>query len=199
LRGGRGQWICPASRAVGFFRTAREWPEDDTEWVGFGLAAQKAAVVAGFHRRTAAQFAAALGEMVSNIYEHSRASESGIAAFRAGSGEFEFAVADGGVGVLDSLRTCPEHAHLDDHGQALRLALTDGVSRFGPKADRGRGFRPIFVGLANLSGTLRFRSGDHGLVIDGQSFDAVAGKTAQKVHLRGFFASVSCRLRGRVR
>ena len=35
---------------------------------GFALAAQKAAVTAGVHRHIAAQFAAALGEMVSNTH-----------------------------------------------------------------------------------------------------------------------------------
>jgi hypothetical protein len=120
---------------------------------------------------------------------------SGIAAFRAGSGQFEFAVADGGMGVLDSLRSGPDYAHLGDHGEALQLALTDGVSRFGPQAKRGGGFRPIFVGLANLSGSLRFHSGDHAVVIDGRKIDSMAAKTAQKAHLQGFLASVACRLR----
>jgi hypothetical protein len=195
LRSGRREWTCPASRAAGFFRTGAAWSDDETAWVGFGLAAQKAAVAAGFHRRIAAQFAAALGEMVSNIHEHSGKPASGIAAFRAARGKFEFAVADHGMGILDSLRSCPDYAHLADHGEALRLALTDGVSRFGPQAGRGGGFRPIFVGLANLSGALRFRSGDHALVIDGRKIGAVAAKTAQKARMEGFLASVECRLR----
>jgi anti-sigma regulatory factor (Ser/Thr protein kinase) len=195
LRGGRKQWICPAGHTAGFFRTDLEWSEDETAWVGFGLAAQKAVIAAGFHRRIAAQFAGALGEMVSNIHEHSGAAASGLAAFRAGSREFEFVVADGGMGVLDSLRSCPDYAHLDDHGEALQLALTDGVSRFGPQAKRGGGFRPIFVGLANLSGSLRFRSGDHALVIDGRRINSMAAKMAQKAHLKGFLVSVACRLR----
>jgi hypothetical protein len=194
LRSGRREWICPASRASGFFRTGAQWSEDETAWIGFGLAVQKAAVTAGLHRRTAAQFAGALGEMVSNIHEHSGKPASGIAAFRVEPGEFEFAVADSGMGMLDSLRSCPDYAHLADHGEALRLALTDGVSRFGPQAKRGAGFRPIFVGLANLSGALRFRSGDHALVIDGQKIGAVASKTAQKARMEGFLASVTCRL-----
>lgn len=193
-RGRKKQWICPASRSVGFFQTTREWQDDQTDWVGFGLAAQKAAEAAGFHRKTGAQFVAALGELVSNIHEHSGAPASGIAAFRTDNNGFEFAVADRGVGILESLRTCPDYAHLADHGEALRLALGEGVSRFGPGAMRGQGFRPLFVGLANLSGYLRFRSGDHALVIDGQGIDLMAAKTAQKAPLQGFLASVACRL-----
>jgi hypothetical protein len=178
---------CAAVRA--------EWSDDDTALISFGLAAQKAAMSAGFHRRIAAQFAAALGEMIGNIYEHSGAPASGIAAFRAWDGEFEFVAVDHGMGVLKTLRTCSEYAQLSDHGQALRLALTDGVSRFGPQAKRGHGFRPIFVGLANLSGSLRFRSGDHALVIDGQKIDKMVAKTGQKPYLQGFLVSVACRSR----
>ncbi len=193
LRVGRQQWIGGNTGTVGFFRTGKSWSEDDTPWVAFGLAAQKAAAAGGFHRRIAAQFAAALVEMVSNIHEHSGASASGIAAFSAGRDEFEFVVADHGIGVLESLRNGPDYKSLADHGEALRLALTDGVSRYGKQAKRGNGFRPIFVGLANLSGTLRFRTGDHALIIEGQKIDVMSAKTAQKVSLKGFFISVSCR------
>lgn len=199
LRSRRKQWICPDTKAAGFFRTGAQWSEDDTPWVGFALAAQKAAAAAGFDRRIATQFAAALGEMVSNVHEHSGAPTSGIGAFMAQGDAFEFAVADSGVGVLESLRSCADYAGLADDGKALRLALTDGVSRFGAKSGRGGGFRPIFVGLANLSGMLRFRSGDHALVIDGQKIGDMSAVTAQKVRLPGFLASVSCLLNASAR
>jgi hypothetical protein len=42
-------------------------------------------------------------------------------------------------------------AHLAHDGEALQLALTDDISRFGPQAKRDGGFRPIFVGFAKLS------------------------------------------------
>lgn len=196
LRGGQRQWTS-ANPSVGFFRTSPQWQEDDTAWVGFCLAAQKAAIAANFSRPLPAQFAAAMGELVSNIHEHSGSLGSGIAAYSARDGEFEFVVADSGIGVLESLRTCPDYSKLTDHGRALQLALTEGISRFGPKAGRGHGFRPIFVGLANLNGSLRFRSGDHALVIDGQNFAGIPAKLAQKVNLPGFFASVTCCLKKR--
>jgi hypothetical protein len=186
----------PGQQGIGIFRTGARWSEDDTPWVGFALAAQKAATAAGFHRLIAAQFAAALGEMVSNVHEHSGAPTSGIAAFMAQGDAFEFAVADSGIGVLESLRSCADYAGLADDGKALRLALTDGVSRFGAQSGRGAGFRPIFVGLANLGGALRFRSGDHALVIHGRKIGEMSTVTAQKVSLSGFLASVSCLLNG---
>jgi hypothetical protein len=198
LRSGRKQWVCPDSASAGFFHMGAQWSEDDTPWMGFQLAAQKAASAIGFHWRTAAQFAAALGEMFSNVHEHSGEPSSGIAAFMANGDAFEFAVADGGIGVRDSLRSCTDYADLVDDSKALRLALTDGVSRYGAQSGRGKGFRPIFVGLANLSGALRFRSGDHALVINGQKIGDMRAVTAQKVRLPGFFATVSCLLQGGV-
>lgn len=194
LRSGLRQWLCPATRAVGILRTPSGWSESDTRWIGFGLAAQKAAAAVGFPHEIAGQFVGAMGEMVSNIYEHSGAPGSGLLTFRASNDGFEFVVADSGIGVLESLRSCADYEVVTDHGTALRLVLTDGVSRFGSAANRGHGFRPIFVGLANLSGLLRFRSGDHALVIDGQMVEVVSAKVAQKARLQGFFASVSCRL-----
>jgi hypothetical protein len=71
------------------------------------------------------------------------------------------------------------------------MELKQGVTRTG-EPGRGKGFRPIFVGLANLSGALRFRSGDHAYIIDGQKIDTMYAKTAQKVPLQGFLISVAC-------
>jgi hypothetical protein len=183
-------WLCK-DRRFGFYRTARE--VDDTPWVQFRLAGQQAAVASGFHRLVAAQLIGAIGEMWSNIHEHSGASETGMIAFKAAPGAFEFVVSDRGVGVLNSLKTSSEHAMVRDDGTALRLALTDGVSRHGSGTGHGTGFRPLFVGLANLKSSLRFRSGTSALTIDGCNPTLVTARIAQKPHLGGFFASVACR------
>ncbi len=192
LVGGKSQWVCPDGRRIGFLRTGRSPPASEAVWTGFGLAAQQGAVAAGFPKAIGAQLAAALGELCSNLYEHSDAPETGLIAFRAGLNRFEFVVADRGIGVRESLRSCGEYSALEDHGEALRLTLTDGVSRHGPDAGRGHGFRPLFVGLANLSGGLRFRSGDHALVMDGQNPSLVSAQLAQKPLIPGFFISVIC-------
>jgi hypothetical protein len=83
---------------------------------------------------------------------------------------------------------------LVDHGDALKLALQDGVTRFGSSEDRGHGFRPLFTGLANLNGALRFRSGDHALTIDGYQPIALRSRIARKVTVDGFFVSVRCKI-----
>lgn len=188
----RDQWICPRTRQVGLIRTTSELLVDDTPWTAFCLEAQRGAVSVGFPKKIAAQLIGALGEMQSNIYEHSEAANTGLVAFRAAASTFEFVVADRGIGVLGSLRSCIEYTGLVNHGEALTLALKDGCSRFGPGLDRGRGFRPLFVGLANLSRTLRFRSGDHALTISGPNQTLKTAQTAQKPYIDGFLISALC-------
>lgn len=188
---GKKYWICPWSRRIGFLRTTSALPDEKT-WISFGMVVQQAATRIGFARQVAAQLAAAVGELYSNIYEHSQAPETGIIAFRAHSDRFEFVVTDYGIGALESLRTAKEYEKLRDHGEALRLALADGVSRYGPDSGRGHGFRPLFIGLANLNGSLRFRSGDHALLINGQNPTLMTAQPAQKPSLKGLFISVSC-------
>jgi anti-sigma regulatory factor (Ser/Thr protein kinase) len=162
-------------------------------WTRFGVATEYAAVQAGFSREIASRLTGAIGEMQSNIYEHSQASCTGIVAFKAMPGTFEFVVCDRGVGALQSLKTCPSYATLTDHGQALKLTLSDGVSRHGPGSGRGLGFQPLFRGLANLNGVLRFRSGNAALTIEGQDPRALPVKLWQKPMINGFIASVICR------
>ena len=191
LISGEPQWRSPEGR-MGFLRTRPSPPTDGTRWTGFAMAAQQAALASGLPKRAAAQLAAVLGELHSNVYEHSKAAETGLVAFRAKPNRFEFVVADRGIGVLESLRSCPEHEGLTDNGEALRLALTDGVSRHGGAAQRGYGFRPLFIGLSNLNGALRFRSGDHSLMIDGQDPSLMTSHVAQKPPITGFLISVSC-------
>jgi hypothetical protein len=190
LSNGLVRWVCPFHRNIGFLRTAAA--RDEISWTNFGLAAQQAATAAGFVKRVAAQLVGAIGEMYSNIYDHSEAPKTGLIAFMARSGSFEFVSTDRGIGVLDSLRACPEYGSLNDHGEALRLTLTDGVSRCGSGTGHGRGFRPLFIGIANLNGSLRFRSGNHALVIDGHNPSLMGARLAQKPEIKGFFASVKC-------
>ena len=193
LHDGQGWWLSPDSRRMGFLRARRVGPDADSRLTSFLLNAHTAArAVAGLPVHAARHLAAAMEELENNIHEHSEASDTGIIAFRATSGIFEFVAADRGIGVLQSLRRCPAYNHIADHGTALRAALETGTSRFGPNSGHGNGFRPIFLGLANLNGALRFRSGDHALTIDGSSPQLTTSQLQQKPQLDGFFVSVRC-------
>jgi hypothetical protein len=160
--------------------------------MSFRLEAHKAGLSAGFSAQTVNRLMGAMGEIVDNVAEHSQATPTGLVAFRARSGSFEFVVADSGVGTLASLQTNSEYAHLRDEGDALQCALTEGESRFGKAASRGMGFSQLFKSLATLNASLRFRSGDHALTIEGRSPTLVNALVAKKPHALGFMASVRC-------
>jgi hypothetical protein len=106
---------------------------------------------------------------------------------------FEFIIADQGLGVLASLTTNPEYARLADHGQALQVALSSGESRHGHLTGRGTGFDTVFRSLAQLTGSLRFRSGDHSLEIDGSSPTLIGARIRQRASYRGLLVSIVCR------
>lgn len=193
IEDGSRMWTCPRTRRIGFMRTTSEFSNDDTIWIRFCLIVQQTAQSVGFSKGLAGQLTAALRELHSNIYEHSQAYKTGLVAFQARQGRFEFLVADRGIGILNSLRVCPDYGRLNDHGKALRLALTEGISRHGSECGRGYGFRPILIGLANLHGALRFRSGDHALLIDGQRPSLISAQVSQKPTIQGFLVSVTCK------
>lgn len=197
MRDGRKHWSAPGDRRLGFLRVRSSPDGTDIVRDQFLFEAQRAAKeVALLPGTVPGQLVAAMVELEINVHEHSEAPETGLVAFRAAERLFEFVVVDRGIGVLASLQKCPSYANLVDHGGALDTAIRDGASRHGPGKNRGYGFRPIFLGLANLNGSLRFRSGDHALLIDGTSPDVTMARLSQKAPIDGFVVSVSCRLPG---
>lgn len=172
------------------------WNKDQEPdaWYNFCLSMQKAATAAKFPRKNAQELVAAMRELVSNIFDHSGATETGVAGFSLSGDEFEIVVADRGLGVLKSLRTSTEFCDLKNSGEALQAALTDGSSRFGKSSGHGAGFRDLFRGLLNLSSTLRFRSGDYALSINGISPGLAMARISKKVQLPGLVISIVCKV-----
>lgn len=173
-------------------------PVDDSEmnstWFeSFTRRAEGGAASAGFPKTTARALSAAVWEMVDNVPRHSENPGSAVVGYRWSTGEFEFVVADAGIGVLRSLGKCTDYELGDDHGIALSLALRDGVSRFGAQSRSGYGFGSIFRALANLNGHLRFRSGDACLTVDGTSPDLDHVIPSQRLYYQGLMLSVICR------
>ena len=175
----------PPDEHLGLLKTAPDIAE--TEWIAFAMSAKRAAVGSGLSSDWAAQMVAAIGEFRSNIIEHSGVPETGLVAFCASPGLFEFVASDRGVGLVATLREAPEYNTLSDSCEALRLALTDGASRFGFDHGRGYGFRPLFTGLANRQASLRFRTGTGALTIDGTTPSLVRAQMGRNSNWR-----VSC-------
>ena len=198
LEQAKHSWVSSTQRHSGFIRATRRGSDADSRFTGFLMNAKRASrEIARLPAAVSGQLVAAMKELESNIHEHADASDTGILAYRAELGAFEFVVADRGIGILNSLRRNAAFAGLPDEGKALEAALTDGVSRYGPSSNRGYGFRPIFTGLMNLHGQLRFRSGDHAVTMDGTSPALATSRISQKAPLDGFFASVRCHVKQR--
>jgi len=164
----------------------------DTALISFILAARKAAESSGFSKKTSAQFGAALVELKSNVIDHSMAVNTGVLYFHAGNRWFEFGVTDSGQGVLASLRTFSGYSSILNHGDALRIAVSEGGTRYGPQSMHGHGFPPLFKGLAGYHGYLRWRSGDYALIIDARNPSASSGDLVQKPMFDGLTLSALC-------
>lgn len=191
-------WLRSNREDVGFIRATRTGSDGDSKLDEFLIAAKRAAQnISGFPKEVAGALVGALRELECNIHEHSGSPESGLVAFKAQKNLFEFSIGDQGRGVLQSLKEHPSHSALRDEGVALNAALTDGTSRFGPDSGRGHGFRPIFVGLANLKSELRFRSGDHALTINGVHPDIANAVISQKARIQGFYVNILCHFNSR--
>jgi hypothetical protein len=189
---GVGDWISPQGDRLGVFKCNSSAAPDEARWHSFQLEAHKAALAAGSPTQIVRRLMGAMGEIRDNVIEHSEAAGTGLIAFHSRPGSFEFAVADSGIGTLASLQTNPEYAGLRDEGEALQCALTDGESRFGKAAGRGTGFSQLFKSLTSLNASLRFRSGDHALSIEGKSPTLVNAIVAMKPRATGFMTSVRC-------
>ena len=186
-------WLTP-SPSFRAFAQIDAVQRDANLWTHLTIQMKRAAVGVGFSHDHSGKFVAALEELWNNVIEHSGASDSGYIACAADTGKFEFVVADHGLGVLHSLRTNPAFSSLVDSGHALELALSEGVSRHGSTSARGYGFRPLFVGLAQIVREMRFRSGDHARIVTRRGTEAPSSRTTQLASLTGFFCSVLCEL-----
>jgi hypothetical protein len=195
LRRERNCWV-DASGQHGFVRLGKAFGDDEEiRWTGFGLKMDKAMQAGGLPRGLAGQLVGATKELHSNVYEHSQRSRSGIVAFAVHDDMAEFIVADSGIGVLASLKSNPAHASLDRDGEALRLALQPGVSRYAGESLRGHGFDLMFTGILNHGSKLRFRSGSAVVTIDGLGNDNPVPIIRDRPALQGFLIAVDCHSR----
>ncbi|BCH55348.1 hypothetical protein ACQZ61_06065 [Agrobacterium vitis] len=153
---------------------------------------KRLSIGAGFSNDHSGKFVAAIDELWSNVVDHSQRYETGYIAFEIAPGKFEFVVADYGVGILASLNSNPIYADLADHGRAIELALSEGISRYHKDEGHGFGFRPLFIGLANIARVLRFRSGDHAREVIRLNSAPPQARTYELAPLPGFFCSITC-------
>lgn len=178
--------------SLGFVTARRASHKDgDAYWTAFQFAMHKALLAAGFQSLFARGLVGAMDEMQNNIRDHSNAVDSGLIAYRVTADRVEWVVADRGIGVLASLKS-GAFPSLSDSGEALKLALTDGRSRFGTQTGRGYGFRELFKALSARNGSLRFRSDDQALTMAGVSPSLNRARLQQRAQVTGFAVTVIC-------
>jgi hypothetical protein len=163
-------------------------------WNQWTLHVNNIARTKGFDAHLISLLIGALLEIQDNVYEHSCAPETGLVAYAVTENSLEFVVADGGVGVLNTLRQNPDYARISDSGSALQEVIKGGVSRFPSESGRGQGYNQLFRAMVGQNAEIRFRSGDHVLTLK-PSDEALRGTTtvAQTAELDGLTVSVICR------
>ena len=167
-------------------------PTTERDWSEFLVRLRQSVKSVGFDLERAKRIAAAFGEMADNATLHANAPVGVLVGYQVIDGAVVCCVADVGVGVLKSLTSHDAYRHVQTHKEAVRLALRKGVSRFGPGLG-GLGFYNVFKALAAMSGTLRFRSGEGCVTMDGTGFDADKGEESYVVFRPGFQVTICCR------
>lgn len=178
---------------VEFIRPPRsEADADRGDWLAFRKRFENAAVRVGVEHGFAKALSGTMWEMTDNVIFHSEAPQTAVVGYRISDGEFEYVVADAGVGVYDSLKKHLDYADLKDSTEALRVATKAGESRFGRGSGHGFGFRQLLENIAKRDSSLRFRSGDASLNVEG-SLDRVSYTTRQGTFFKGFLVSAVTR------
>ncbi|HZS67673.1 MAG TPA: hypothetical protein VFA72_11200, partial [Burkholderiales bacterium] len=149
-----------------------------------GIAAQNGMASVGTPDDAAKAVAGAIGELVDNIRGHSGRAETGVIAGARIPNGYEFVAADCGRGALAGYLENPEFADLRDEGDALKLAVLDHVSRHGRNSGGGAGFQTLLRVLSRLDASVRIRSGDQALLLNGTAAQRDC-TLAQKAHLQG--------------
>jgi anti-sigma regulatory factor (Ser/Thr protein kinase) len=176
-----------------FFVLEGNDPTTGQDWGEFLVRFRQSVKSVGFDLEKAKGIAAALGEMADNAALHANATVGVLVGYQVIDGAAICCVADVGDGVLKSLTTHEAYRHVQSHKEAVRLALRRGVSRFGP-GQGGLGFYNVFKALAAMSGTLRFRSGEGCVTMDGTDFEADKGEESYVLFRPGFQVTICCRL-----
>ncbi len=137
----------------------------DWQWTNFLQSLQRDLIQHGFPDNLSGALTGAMGEMVDNVWEHSKTSIPGLAGYEVAHQRLDFAVADLGIGILQSIRRNPSYRFLNSSMEALQKAILRGVSRF-RNQDRGYGFSTLLQSVAELWGFTRLRSSEAVLVFD---------------------------------
>ncbi len=143
----------------------------------------------GFSPMTAKALTGALSEIITNVWLHAQTSTPALVAYQLEQERVFLTIADLGIGVLQSLRSNPEHQALATSMAALKKAMLVGVSRF-PEHGRGYGFDTVLRAVAD-HGVVRLRTGEAVLEFQGTT-DVRRSLVSYGTHLPGLQVSLCC-------
>ena len=185
------------SKEFEFIKTPETENEiDDVRWESFLNRVKSAGIKAGLEDSFSGALSATLGEMVENIILHSEKSFTGIAGYQWKNNEFEYVVADAGIGVMNSFIQNPDYKWIQDSSQALKTAIKNGETRFGKGERHGTGFN-LLLNIAKRNSYLRFRSGNHSLILNGKDAEQIGSileETFVCSNFSGFLISFTCQV-----
>ena len=176
-QGDIGTYIMPVQENLAFLR--------DVE-----MTLRERMTAAGFTPMTAKALTGALTEIITNVWLHAQTITPALVAYQLERERVYLAVADLGIGVLQSLRSNSEHQALTTSMAALKKAMLVGVSRF-PEQGRGYGFDTVLRAIADQWGVVRLRSGEAVLEFHGTK-DVRRSQASYGTNLGGLQVAFSC-------
>ena len=195
LRANGSQKLAPTlmtSQPYEFIILAKDEGTTASRWTEFSSRFVLSSTKIGFVRKQSLGISVAMQEMADNAVIHSESSTGILVGYQAVENYVACVIADMGIGVLASLRTNERYQHLATHADAIKTALKPGESRYG-FGKGGTGFATVFKYAAEARGTLRFRSGEASVSLDGQDEHTDRAINGSVAFRPGFQVSICCR------
>jgi len=174
---------------------------DAVEWLLFSQRLRRSLEAnGGFEPRKAMALSKVMSELVDNVIEHSGVAGTtpsrAVVGYAIESGRMNLAIGDVGRGVLESLRENPEwRERLPNARAAIEAAVLEHASRRTLTGLGGLGLRSVQQTLVDLNGSLRFRSGDAALTLEGPG-QAREIRRSHSPQMPGFQVAISCSTSG---
>ena len=156
----------------------------------YGEALARAVAAEGLSAGASSLLKGATLELLTNIHEHAGGGARGISLFETFAGGVELCVADAGQGVVAGYVSANPQLEGITAERALTKALVEHESRL--PGGRGTGYKTVANAMRSLDATMRVRSGDASLEIEGHPSEA-EWLSREQVELRGFVVSITLR------
>lgn len=184
------RWTYAPAPGVGVLRFQHGSLQDDEELVKhqFVLGLLQGAKAATMPAQSAQALAGAAGELIDNVEQHAGPGQDALAAFQVRPGSMWIVVGDAGQGMLPTYNKFDDVSTTQD---ALRAAVIEHRSSTGD-SQRGLGFKDLMHALRSLDASLRVRTGDASLELEGMA-DIRQWVLREQVQLAGCVVSAHLR------